>query len=186
MTICRGLPWCRGPGRDGRAGGDGSPCRRVSAPGAPRHGLARQLFHRAIDWSWRLEKPRIGRVRLWAHEENARAEALYGRLGFVRTGASMADPRSFQPGIARWLCPGPESEDLLPRGGAGRRCHHPRVAVAASPAPGRPGCGAASGRVPAPASASEPAWAGPGRRPGRAGRGAPGAVPRRRCRPGRG
>ncbi|MET7764669.1 GNAT family N-acetyltransferase [Streptomyces sp. NPDC005393] len=62
----------------------------------PEHrgtGLAQQLFGPAIDWSWELETPRIERVRLWVHEENARAETLYGRLGFVRTGRSMAGPK---------------------------------------------------------------------------------------------
>ena len=36
---------------------------------------------------------RDARVRLWVHEENARAEAFYRGLGFSATGRTMADPK---------------------------------------------------------------------------------------------
>ncbi|MCZ1008241.1 GNAT family N-acetyltransferase [Streptomyces lydicus] len=62
----------------------------------PEHrgtGLARELFEAAIGWSWDLADPVMERVRLWVHEENPRAEALYRSLGFVATGRTMADPK---------------------------------------------------------------------------------------------
>ncbi|MEW2438537.1 GNAT family N-acetyltransferase [Streptomyces caniferus] len=62
----------------------------------PEHrgtGLARELFEAAIGWSWGLADPVVERVRLWVHEENARAEALYRSLGFVATGRILADPK---------------------------------------------------------------------------------------------
>ncbi len=63
----------------------------------PEHrgtGLARELFEAAIAWSWGLAEPVVERVRLWVHEENERAEALYRSLGFVMTGRTMADPKN--------------------------------------------------------------------------------------------
>ncbi|MEK8171975.1 hypothetical protein NKH77_29280 [Streptomyces sp. M19] len=33
-------------------------------------------------------------MRLWVHEENSRAEKLYLKLGFVRTGKSLPDPKA--------------------------------------------------------------------------------------------
>ncbi|MGI5259476.1 GNAT family N-acetyltransferase [Streptomyces angustmyceticus] len=62
----------------------------------PEHrgaGLARELFAAAIGWSWDLVDPVVERVRLWVHEANPRAEALYRSLGFVATGRTMADPK---------------------------------------------------------------------------------------------
>ena len=54
-------------------------------------GLAEDLLRAAIDWSFELPE-KVDRVRLWVHEENPRAQAFYGRLGFTRTGGSMAFP----------------------------------------------------------------------------------------------
>jgi RimJ/RimL family protein N-acetyltransferase len=54
-------------------------------------GLARDLLGAAITWSWQLPE-KIARVRLWVHEDNRRAQAFYSRLGFVRTGETMAFP----------------------------------------------------------------------------------------------
>ncbi|MFG2830177.1 GNAT family N-acetyltransferase [Streptomyces sp. NPDC048434] len=63
----------------------------------PEHrgtGLARELFAAAIGWSWDLVDPVVERVRLWVHEENARAAGLYRSLGFVTTGRTIADPKN--------------------------------------------------------------------------------------------
>ncbi|MDX3097124.1 GNAT family N-acetyltransferase [Streptomyces sp. ME01-24h] len=54
-------------------------------------GLAAELLGAAIAWSWELPE-RVRRVRLWVHEDNHRAQAFYKRLGFVRTGRTMAFP----------------------------------------------------------------------------------------------
>ncbi|WP_405727092.1 GNAT family N-acetyltransferase [Streptomyces sp. NBC_01537] len=54
-------------------------------------GLAEDLLRAAVDWSFELPE-KVDRVRLWVHEENARAQAFYGRLGFTRTGGAMAFP----------------------------------------------------------------------------------------------
>ncbi|MDX6327740.1 MAG: hypothetical protein QOI83_123, partial [Streptomycetaceae bacterium] len=35
---------------------------------------------------------RADRVQLWVHERNPRAEGFYRRVGFVRTGKTMAFP----------------------------------------------------------------------------------------------
>lgn len=48
-------------------------------------GLVDALLGAAIDWSFELPE-KIGRVRLWVHEGNPRAEAVYSRMGFRRTG----------------------------------------------------------------------------------------------------
>ncbi|MEU4098508.1 GNAT family N-acetyltransferase [Streptomyces sp. NPDC026673] len=54
-------------------------------------GLAAELLGAAIEWSWELPE-KVGRVRLWVHEDNHRAQAFYTRLGFVRTGRTMPFP----------------------------------------------------------------------------------------------
>ncbi|MGW3246882.1 GNAT family N-acetyltransferase [Streptomyces sp. NPDC001070] len=54
-------------------------------------GLAAELLGAAIEWSWQLPE-KVRRVRLWVHEDNHRAQAFYTRLGFVRTGETMAFP----------------------------------------------------------------------------------------------
>jgi RimJ/RimL family protein N-acetyltransferase len=51
-------------------------------------GLAERLFGTALEWVWE----RVDRVRLWVHEDNARAQAFYARLGFTRTGKTMPFP----------------------------------------------------------------------------------------------
>ncbi|MBC3841409.1 GNAT family N-acetyltransferase [Streptacidiphilus sp. 4-A2] len=61
-------------------------------PGARGTGLAGELFRAALDWSWSLTEPRIERVRLYVHEDNARAEALYRKAGFRRTGVTIPFP----------------------------------------------------------------------------------------------
>ncbi|NBM17332.1 GNAT family N-acetyltransferase [Streptomyces sp. GC420] len=58
----------------------------------PEHrgtGLAEELFRAALDWAWALEDPRLERVRLFVHERNGRAEALYRKAGFIRTGVAV-------------------------------------------------------------------------------------------------
>ncbi|MBM9508415.1 GNAT family N-acetyltransferase [Actinacidiphila acididurans] len=52
-------------------------------------GLAAELFSTLIAWSWE----RTDRLYLWVHEKNPRAEALYRRIGFERTGRTMAYPK---------------------------------------------------------------------------------------------
>lgn len=54
--------------------------------GARGTGLADALFRAAVEWSFELAEPRIQRVRLFVHERNARAEGLYRKVGFERTG----------------------------------------------------------------------------------------------------
>ncbi|MFE5090017.1 GNAT family N-acetyltransferase [Streptomyces sp. NPDC056638] len=55
-------------------------------PEARGEGLAEELFRAGTDWAWSLVEPRVERVRLYVHEDNARAAALYRRIGFVATG----------------------------------------------------------------------------------------------------
>ena len=65
----------------------------VSVYVLPEHrgtGVAEDLLRGAIAWSW--ENTPARRIRLWVHEDNARALAFYLRLGFVRTGESMPFP----------------------------------------------------------------------------------------------
>ncbi|MEE1806543.1 GNAT family N-acetyltransferase [Streptomyces sp. BE133] len=61
-------------------------------PEARGEGLAEELFRAGADWAWSLVEPRIERVRLYVHEDNARAAALYRRIGFVATGESVPVP----------------------------------------------------------------------------------------------
>lgn len=63
-------------------------------PEARGTGLAVELFQTALAWSWSLTEPVVERIRLFVHEDNARAEAMYGKVGFKRTGNSVpaADP----------------------------------------------------------------------------------------------
>lgn len=58
-------------------------------PEARGTGLAEELFQAAVEWSWSLTDPPVERVRLFVHEDNARAEAMYGKVGFKRTGLSV-------------------------------------------------------------------------------------------------
>ncbi|MCX4747301.1 GNAT family N-acetyltransferase [Kitasatospora sp. NBC_01287] len=59
-------------------------------PEARGTGLTQELFRAALAWSWSLAEPRIDRVRLFVHEDNPRAEALYAKVGFKRTGFSIS------------------------------------------------------------------------------------------------
>ncbi|MGF1425096.1 GNAT family N-acetyltransferase [Kitasatospora sp. LaBMicrA B282] len=61
-------------------------------PAARGTGLAQQLLGAALEWSWSLPEPRIERVRLHVHEANPRAEAVYRRVGFERTGYEVLVP----------------------------------------------------------------------------------------------
>lgn len=61
-------------------------------PEARGAGLAEELFRAGTDWAWSLAEPRIERVRLYVHEDNARAAAVYRRIGFVATGRSVPMP----------------------------------------------------------------------------------------------
>ncbi|MCY0954158.1 GNAT family N-acetyltransferase, partial [Streptomyces sp. H27-S2] len=58
-------------------------------PEARGTGLAEKLFQAALEWSWSLTEPQVERVRLFVHEDNARAEAMYGKVGFKHTGLSV-------------------------------------------------------------------------------------------------
>jgi GNAT superfamily N-acetyltransferase len=74
----------------------------------PEHrgnGLADELLRKAIEWSWELPE-KVDRVRLWVHENNPRAQALYGRLGFSPSGRT----GDFRSGV-----PQSEYEMVLPR-----------------------------------------------------------------------
>jgi GNAT superfamily N-acetyltransferase len=75
-------------------------------PEARGTGLSRELLQAGAEWAWAVPEPHIDRVRLWVHEDNARAEALYTKGGFVRTGATTP-----MPGGDRGL----EHELALPR-----------------------------------------------------------------------
>lgn len=64
-------------------------------PEARGTGLAEELFQAALGWSWSLTEPSVERVRLFVHEDNGRAEAMYAKVGFKRTGHSV--PAAGQP-----------------------------------------------------------------------------------------
>lgn len=55
-------------------------------------GLTEELFAAALEWAWGLEEPVLERVRLFVHEENARAGAFYRRFGFVPSGKVVPMP----------------------------------------------------------------------------------------------
>jgi len=61
-------------------------------PEARGRGLAEELFRAGMDWAWSLGEPRIERVRLYVHEDNARAAAFYRRIGFTPTGETVPMP----------------------------------------------------------------------------------------------
>jgi GNAT superfamily N-acetyltransferase len=48
-------------------------------------GVAQDLFRAAEEWAWRLEPP-VERIRLFVHEDNGRAEAMYRKAGFAPSG----------------------------------------------------------------------------------------------------
>ncbi|MFJ8658592.1 GNAT family N-acetyltransferase [Streptomyces sp. NPDC093795] len=54
-------------------------------------GVTEALFRAGVEWSWSIPVS-VERVRLYVHEENARAAAFYRRFGFVASGARVAVP----------------------------------------------------------------------------------------------
>ncbi|MGV9691071.1 GNAT family N-acetyltransferase [Streptomyces sp. NPDC003444] len=61
-------------------------------PRARGTGVIDALFRAGVEWSWSLAEPVVERVRLYVHEENARAAAFYRRFGFTATGERVAVP----------------------------------------------------------------------------------------------
>ncbi|MFD5323597.1 GNAT family N-acetyltransferase [Streptomyces sp. NPDC127092] len=61
-------------------------------PEARGAGVTDALFRAAVDWSWSLPEPAIERVRLYVHEDNARAAAFYRKFGFVASGDTVPMP----------------------------------------------------------------------------------------------
>lgn len=74
-------------------------------PEARGSGVTQSLFRSAEEWAWQLQPP-VERVRLFVHEDNARAMALYRKAGFVPTGRTIP----FDPDPSRV-----EHEMALPR-----------------------------------------------------------------------
>ncbi|MFE5200106.1 GNAT family N-acetyltransferase [Streptomyces sp. NPDC056601] len=76
--------------------GDTSEVRQAHVVGVyvrPEHrgsGVTEALFRAAVEWAHSLEG--LERVRLYVHQDNARAQAFYRRFGFGRSGASVAVP----------------------------------------------------------------------------------------------
>ncbi|MEU3448697.1 GNAT family N-acetyltransferase [Streptomyces thermolilacinus] len=65
-------------------------------PEARGVGVAEKLLWAAVDWSWSLHDPVVRRVRLYVHERNARAAALYRKAAFRPTGRTL--PVEGEPG----------------------------------------------------------------------------------------
>ncbi|MEV4948186.1 GNAT family N-acetyltransferase [Streptomyces sp. NPDC053755] len=61
-------------------------------PEARGTGLVERLFREGVEWSWALAEPSVRRVRLYVHEENARAAAFYRRFGFTASGERVPMP----------------------------------------------------------------------------------------------
>ncbi len=59
-------------------------------PEARGTGVVDALFRAAVAWSWTVDG--IRRVRLYVHEENARAAAFYRRFGFAPSGERVPVP----------------------------------------------------------------------------------------------
>ena len=59
------------------------------APRARGQGILAELLEQAQGWALSVG---LHRLRLLVHEDNARARAAYGRLGFVPTGRSFPYP----------------------------------------------------------------------------------------------
>ncbi|MFD6244370.1 GNAT family N-acetyltransferase [Streptomyces roseolus] len=59
-------------------------------PEARGGGVVDALFRGAVEWSWTVAG--IRRVRLYVHEENARAAAFYRRFGFAPSGERVPVP----------------------------------------------------------------------------------------------
>ncbi|MFD3580066.1 GNAT family N-acetyltransferase [Streptomyces sp. NPDC058644] len=49
-------------------------------------GVIDALFEAAVGWAWSVTD--VARVRLYVHEDNARAQSFYRRYGFVRSGVT--------------------------------------------------------------------------------------------------
>ncbi|MFF1695903.1 GNAT family N-acetyltransferase [Streptomyces sp. NPDC058257] len=81
----------------------------------PEHrgcGVTDALFEAAVGWARAV--PDVARVRLYVHEDNARAESFYRRYGFVRSGVTApmkGDPSKVE---REMILDGPE----VPPGGA--------------------------------------------------------------------
>lgn len=93
------------PGPEGRWAGmvtvlvEGERAHVVGVYLRPEHrgtGLAAQLMRAAEQWAEGLRRTSVQRIVLNVHEHNPRAEALYRRLGYVRTGEWAADPKNPQ------------------------------------------------------------------------------------------
>ncbi|MFD8705249.1 GNAT family N-acetyltransferase [Kitasatospora sp. NPDC059648] len=86
------------PGGDGALAGDVVTVPQAHVvgvyvrPEARGTGLAHDLIRAAQEWAWSLTEPRLQRVRLYVHEDNARAEAMYVRAGFKHSGVSVPVP----------------------------------------------------------------------------------------------
>ncbi|MET9320446.1 GNAT family N-acetyltransferase [Streptomyces sp. NPDC003038] len=61
-------------------------------PGQRGTGVTEALFEAALEWAWSVEEPALECVRLFVHEENARAGAFYRRFGFEATGRIVPTP----------------------------------------------------------------------------------------------
>ncbi|MFE7593277.1 GNAT family N-acetyltransferase [Kitasatospora sp. NPDC057512] len=61
-------------------------------PEARGTGLALDLIRAVQEWAWSLTEPRIERVRLFVHEDNPRAEAMYRKAGFEPSGVTLPVP----------------------------------------------------------------------------------------------
>ncbi|MFD3548404.1 GNAT family N-acetyltransferase [Streptomyces sp. NPDC058655] len=70
-------------------------------------GLADALFGAALDWAWSLEGPALERVRLFVHEDNARAQAFYRRFGFEPSGLLVSVPGDEPAKELEYLFPRP-------------------------------------------------------------------------------
>ncbi|MFG2904462.1 GNAT family N-acetyltransferase [Kitasatospora sp. NPDC048286] len=85
-------------GGEGALGGDVIEVEQVHVvgvyvrPQARGTGLARDLIRAVQDWAWSLTEPRIERVRLFVHEDNPRAEAMYRKAGFEPSGVALPVP----------------------------------------------------------------------------------------------
>lgn len=55
-------------------------------------GLAEGLFRAAEEWA--CERPYVMRMLLHVHENNPRAEAFYRKVGYVRSGGFVSDPKA--------------------------------------------------------------------------------------------